>query len=266
MPRRRGECILRPVHPNAGLQAMYRRKLDRMVEEMARSYAHWIKAQYRAKPPEMAQDASPAAELQREIKKLGAQWEKRFEYAAPRLARWFATSVERRSMRALRNILREGGIAVDFVMTPGMRDVFTATVAENVSLIKSIASQYHTEIEGLVMRSAAAGRDLSFLANELQHRYGVTARRAKLIAKDQNNKATAVFTRVRQQEVGIEEAVWLHSHGGNEPRPTHLANSGKRYKIAEGWHDPDPKVNRKIWPGELINCKCVSRSVVRGLS
>lgn len=256
--------VLRPVHPNAGLQAMYRRKLDRLVEEMARSYAHWIRARYRDNPPEMAMDATPAKELQREIAKLGVQWEKRFEMAAPRLARWFATAVERRSMRTLKAILKEGGIAVDLVMTKGMRDVFAATVAENVSLIKSIASQYHTEVEGLVMRSVSAGRDLSFLSKELSHRFGVTARRAKLIAKDQNNKATAVFTRVRQQEAGIEEAVWLHSHGGNEPRPTHVANSGKKYKISEGWLDP--AVGRHIWPGTEINCRCVSKPVVKGFS
>lgn len=258
--------VLRPVHPNAGIQAMYRRKMDVLVREMSRSYEHWLRAQYRSRPPVMAQDASPAVELQREIARLGVQWQKRFNEAAPRLARWFGLSVEKQSRRALINILKEGGIAVDFVMTPGMRDVFAATVAENVSLIKSIASQYHTEVEGLVMRSATAGRDLSYLSDELQRRYGITARRAKLIAKDQNNKTTAVFTRVRQQEVGIEEAVWLHSHGGNEPRPTHLKNSGNRYKISEGWFDPDPKVRRHIWPGELINCRCVPKPVVKGFS
>lgn len=263
---RKRDRVLRPIHPNSGIQAMYRQRLGRLIDDMSRSYEHWLRAQYRSKPPVMAQDASPAVELQREISKLGVQWQKRFAYAAPRLARWFATAVERRSMRTLKAILKEGGIAVDFVMTKGMRDVFAATVAENVSLIKSIASQYHTEVEGLVMRSVAAGGDLSFLSKELSHRFGVTARRAKLIAKDQNNKATAVFTRVRQQEAGIEEAVWLHSHGGNEPRPTHLANSGKRYKIAEGWFDPDPKVRRHIWPGELINCRCVPKPVVKGFS
>jgi uncharacterized protein with gpF-like domain len=243
---RKRDRVLRPVHPNSGIQALYRQRISRLVDEMSRSYEHWLRAQYRSRPPVMAQDASPAVELQREIAKLGIQWKKRFEYAAPRLARWFATAVERRSMRSLKAILKEGGLSVDFVMTKGMRDVFAATVSENVSLIKSIGSQYHTEVEGLVMRSASVGGDLSFLTKELKHRYGITERRAKLIARDQNSKATAVFTRVRQQEVGITQAVWLHSGGGNHPRPTHVANSGKRYNIAEGWHDPDPKVNRRI--------------------
>jgi uncharacterized protein with gpF-like domain len=94
----------------------------------------------------------------------------------------------------------------------------------------------------------------------------VTKRRAALIARDQNNKATAVFVRVRQKQAGIKKAMWLHSHGGKEPRKTHLANDGKLYDPQKGWFDPDPKVRRRIWPGELINCRCVSRSVVEGFS
>ena len=221
---------------------------------MTRSYARWIIAQYRKNPPKLAQDAVPARELEREVRDLGKQWNKRFAEAAPRLARWFLQNAEDRSRKRLMKILRDGGFTVQFKMTPAMRDVAAAAVAENVSLIKSIGEQYHSQVEQLVMRSVTTGRDLSTLERELQARFGVTKRRAALIARDQNNKATAVFTRVRQEEAGIEQAIWLHSHGGKEPRPTHLENSGKSYKISEGWFDPDPKVRRFIHPGELINC------------
>lgn len=144
-----------------------------------------------------------------------------------------------------------------------MRDALEATVAENVSLIKSIGSQYLTAIEGHVMRSVTTGRDLAPLARRLELQYGVTRRRAALIARDQNNKATAVITRERQNELGIK-AIWLHSAGGKEPRPTHVANSGKVYDPKEGWFDPD--VGEHIWPGTLINCRCVSKSVIPGLT
>jgi uncharacterized protein with gpF-like domain len=74
------------------------------------------------------------------------------------------------------------------------------------------------------------------------------------------------MTRARQEEVGITKAVWLHSHGGKTPRKTHWANNGKPYDPAKGWFDPDPKVRKYIWPGTEINCRCVSRSVVKGFS
>lgn len=221
---------------------------------------------WRTRFEDLPLQALPAQDLTAELERLRIRWAAKIEETAPKLAEWFSKSVESRSTDGMRKILRDGGMTVRFQMTPAMRDVSAATVHENVSLIRSIGSQYHSEIEGLVMRSVTAGRDLGPLTAELEQRFGVTHRRASLIARDQNNKATAVFGRVRQQEAGITEAVWLHSHGGKEPRKTHLANSGKVYKIAEGWHDPDPKVNRRIWPGELINCRCVPKPIVKGFS
>lgn len=264
--RTSNERHLKPVHPNVGISAALRRFLLDMIEEMANSYVYWLRARYREHPPRLAQDVSPAKKLEMELRKLGMRWRRRFNKAAPKLAAWFAQAVEERSSAAMRRILRDHGITVRFVMTPAMRDILDATVGESVALIKSIPQQYHTEIEGLVMRSVKAGRRLDVLTRELQKRYGVTRKRAILIARDQNNKATAAFTRARQIEMGIEEAIWLHSHGGKEPRKTHLANSGRRYDVRGGWYDPDPRVRRNIFPGELINCRCVSRPVVKGFT
>jgi SPP1 gp7 family putative phage head morphogenesis protein len=263
---RPGEKVLPPVNPSVGLRAEYRRRLEALISAMAKSYARFLISAYRANPPRLAQDATPAVELKRAVDDLAGQWRKNFDQAAPRLARWFAQSTERRSSAMLTRILKDGGFTVQFKMTPVMRDVLDATIEENVGLIRSIPEQFHTQVQGMVMRSVTAGRDLHQLSKDLQERFGVTERRAALIARDQNQKATAAFTRVRQEDLGIDEAIWQHSHGGKEPRRTHLANDGKRYKPSEGWHDPDPKVNRRIWPGELINCRCVSRSVIKGFS
>lgn len=252
------DIILRPVHPNCGIEAAYRRRLRRLIEEMNDSFLYWIKAAYRAHPPAtatMAMDESSAAsQLRIAINKLTRQWKRNFDEAANELAKYFALAAHKRSDAVLRQILRKGGFSVRFKMTPAMKDVMKATIAEQVGLIKSIPQQYLVNVQGAVMRSVAAGRDLAPLAKEIEKQYGVTRRRAALIARDQNNKATASMTRVRQVELGIKEAVWLHSHGGRVPRPTHLANDGKRYDTSKGWFDPDPKVRRFIFPGELINC------------
>jgi uncharacterized protein with gpF-like domain len=263
---RAGEKALRAVQANAGIGAAYRRKLCAFIDAMARSYAYWIKAQYRAEPPRLAQDATPAAELQRELRKLGKRWQERIDDAAPALAKWFLTSSANRSDAVLRGILRQGGWSVKFKMTPGVRDVIDAIVGENVSLIKSIPQQFHTEVEGLVMRSVKAGGDLQQLTGDLQKRFGVTRRRAEIIAHDQNRKATSAMMKVRQTDLGIEDGIWLHSHAGKAPRKTHLANHGKRFNIRDGWFDPDPKVRKRIWPGELIECKCSWKPVVKGFS
>ncbi len=256
--------VLPPVRPNAGSAIKFRDSLYCLIDEMTRSVEHFLKAQYKRKPPAMASDETPSQALQKEVRKLVRRWQKNFDDAAPKLARYYSQKAERRSAKQLQRTLKEAGFTVRFKMTKKMRDVMDATIAEQVGLIRSIPQKYLGEVEGMVMRSVQQGRDLSQLSQDLQKQYGVTKRRAALIARDQNNKATASMTRVRHQELGIEKAVWLHSHGGKVPRPTHLANNGNEYIIAEGWFDPDEGKN--IWPGELINCRCVSKPVVEGFS
>jgi|WetSurMetagenome_2_1015567.scaffolds.fasta_scaffold00813_16 SPP1 gp7 family putative phage head morphogenesis protein len=260
------KITLRAVRANAGIAAAYQRKILALVDDMARSYAWFLRAQYRADPPVLAQDASPAAALLRALNGLFRRWEKNFEEAAPKLADWFAQSTWRRTDAALKKILRDGGYSVKFQITPAMRDVMDATVAENVGLIKSIPAEFHTKVEGMVMRSVTAGRDLQSLTRDLQKTFGITRRRAEFIAHDQNSKATTSLRRAREISIGITEGVWLHSHAGKVPRPTHLKNNGKTFNLETGWHDPDPKVDANIMPGELPRCRCTWRPVVKGFS
>ena len=206
---------------------------------------------------------TPASGLKVAMEKVAARWQANFEAAAPRLAEYFATEMAKRSDANLKAILRDGGFSVKMQFTPAMRDVMDAAIAENVALIKSIPARYLTNVQGLVYRSAQEGRDLGTMAKELQKQFGVTKRRAATISRDQNNKLTATFTRVRQQELGITQAIWQHSGGGKTQRRSHVAQSGKPYDISTGWWDPDEK--KYIWPGTLINCRCVSRSILPGL-
>lgn len=228
---------------------------------MQRSLVYWITAKYRANEPEMAQDASPAVALRETMRKLSGYWQKRFNDAAPELAKYFAENAFKRADGSLQAMLKKAGFTVEFKMTREANDVYQASLAENVGLIKSIASEHLTQVEGLVMRSVSAGRDLAGLSAELHERFGVTKRRAAFIAFDQNQKATASITRVRQQSLGCTEAVWLHSHGGKEPRKSHQAADGKRYLIAKGMEID----GEFILPGQLPRCRCVSRSIIPGL-
>jgi uncharacterized protein with gpF-like domain len=251
------------VRPNAGIQAAYQRALDAEIRAMHKDVLARLKTLYAAQRPRIAQDASPAEALQAEITALGRQWLNRFEHLAPWLARHFATKAADRSDRAMMGALRRGGFSVRMQMTPAQTDALDAIVAENVALIRSIPAQYFTQIEGMVMRSVTTGRDLKTLTDDLVRQYGVTRRRAAFISLDQNNKATASMVAIRQKSLGLK-ATWLHSAGGKVPRPTHVANSGKEYDPIKGWWDP--AVKRFIWPGTEPACRCVSRTVVPGLT
>ena len=254
----------RAVHANRGVEAKYRKTLQRLIAEMHGSVEYWLTAGYRQNPPrvaalvEQAQDASPAQRIRKILDDLAKRWIARFDEMAPKIAEAYLQGAFKASDSAFRQALKEAGWAVDFKMTPAVRDAFNASLEENVGLIKSIPEKYLQQVEGVVMRSYSAGRDLATMVKELKQLYPAASHRAELIARDQSNKANAVVNRARQMELGITEAIWMHSHAGKNPRPDHVAANGKRYKIAEGCLIS----GEHIQPGEEINCRCTSRAVL----
>ena len=251
------------VRGNAGVHAWYRQKLEKAVADMHQSFLHWLTAEYKAVGlAHDAADGGATRSLQDVLHVRGRQWQKTFDKLADSLSKRLAERVLLHSDTALASGLQAQGFMVKFTMSPAMKNAYQAVIGEQVGLIKSIASQHLTEVEGLVMRSVARGRDLGSLTAELKKRYGITQRRAAFIARDQSNKATTTLQAARQQDIGIAEGDWRHSHGGKHPRPEHLAADGKRFKLAEGmWM---PKEGRHVMPGEDPNCRCGWTPVLPG--
>lgn len=256
--------LLPDVRPNAGIEAWYRRALDKAVSEMHDSLVYWLSAQYTAAG--LAQDAAdggssnPALIMRGSLRALSKRWQAVFDKLADTWSKRLADKVLRQSDGTLGPAVKAEGFAVKFTMTDPMREAYQAVIGENVALIKSIASQHLTEVEGMVMRSVARGRDLGTLTKELKARYGITKRRAALIAKTQNNQATAVMTAARQKDLGITEGIWRHSHAGKMPRPSHLKANGERFEIAKGMYLD----GKWTLPGTEINCRCTWSPVIPG--
>lgn len=231
-----------------------------MVKELNDSVTYWVKADYNKSG--LAQDASPVEVLQSAFRKLAKRWTKRFDDMADKLAAKFGDAALVNADVSLSTAFKDIGVTVQFKMTEPMNNALQAVIAENVNLIKSIPEQYLTQVEALVMQSAGRGRDLGYLADELQKRYGITKRRAALIARDQNNKATSVMQAARQTSLGITEGIWHHSHAGKVPRPSHVRANGTKFDLSKGllldgeW----------LLPGEAINCRCTWSAVIPGLN
>lgn len=229
---------------------------------MQKSVVYWLTANYKASGAAVAMDASPAVFMRDAMKKLAKRWTKSFDDIAQKLSARFAGDAMKNSDVSLYNALETAGFTVEFKMTSQMNNALQATITENVGLIRSIPEKYFTEVEGLVMRSVSRGRDLSYLTDELQKRYGITRRRAALIARDQNNKATSVMQAARQQSLGITKGIWRHSHAGKEPRPSHVKADGKEFDLSKGMYLD----SKWVMPGEEINCRCTWSPVIPGLS
>ena len=256
------------VHANVGVQMAYQRKLQRLIAQMAASVQWWLKATYRAHPPlhtdHMAQDAPSAMlALRATLDRLTRHWQGRFDELAPEIARIFATTSTATAQRAMMDAFKRAGFTVSFKPTARAMEGLRAVIGENVSLIRSIPEQYLKDVEGQVWRSVAAGGDLQALTNGLTSKYGIAQRRAETIARDQNNKATAVVENIRRQELGIKQAIWQHSGAGKEPRPEHV--KAGRDKLVFDLDKGAYLEGKWVLPGQEINCRCTSRSIIPGI-
>ncbi len=253
---------LKPSRPNLGNEARYYGELATLIDAMAKSVTYWLSAAYKANPPAMAMDATPATVLRAAMAKLGRRWVREFDELALKLAEKFADDTAKYTDATMRSELKRAGFAIPFKQTADMRDALSSVVGENVALIKSIPAKYLADVEGDVMRSVAGGRDVRALQTALLERYDLSKKRAAFIARDQNNKATAVMTKARRLSLGITQAEWVHSGGGVHPRQSHVraGQQKKRYNIAEGCEID----GEFIMPGELPNCRCTSRAIIPG--
>lgn len=248
--KNKDQDTLNPVQPNAGIAAEYNKYLNRLIDAMHKSVAYWVRAAYKKDDP-----VNP---LVKTLKDLGKRWASKFADVAPSVAENFVNKAVKNVERNLGNQLKKRDFVIDWQMSEVERTALQASIAENVSLIKSIPSQYLSQVEGSVMRCAARGGDLKTLSEELHTRYGITRNRAALIARDQNAKANAVMARARTLDIGFTEGVWHHSHAGREPRASHVAFDGKKFDIAKGALID----GEYIQPGQLIGCRCFFTVVI----
>lgn len=147
------------------------------------------------------------------------------------------------------------------LIPPGMGEALTAALQENIDLIKSIPEQYMNQISGSVMRAITAGGDQEQLVKSLKKYQGITERRAENIAADQTRKAFNLVNRERMRKTGIKKFQWIHSAGGQTPRPLHIQLSGEIFDID---NPPiiDDKTGEKGYPGQLPNCRCTMAAVI----
>jgi uncharacterized protein with gpF-like domain len=258
---------LKPVRANAGLRQRYQKQLLALIDDMSASIIYWLQAQYREAPPVTAMDATPSQEMKKRFDDLRRRWLKRFDKAGPKIAKAYLKSQQQATDRVMQQALRDIGFTVKFKMTEGVRDAFNASLSENVGLIRNLADQQLSQVQGAFSRAYAQGKGLDVMVADLMRIGGVTRRRAANIALDQSNKANAVVERARRLEMGIEEAEWRHSGAGKHPRVEHQRATGRVYKVREGCPIKNEKGQVEfINPGEKPFCRCISISRIPGLS
>lgn len=259
-----------PLNYNVALQDKYAKELVSLVKQMTqqtmrdikRLYGHADLKEYFATDA-MAMDVTPAGQAKMLTNQLTAKFNDLFGRKAPDLAKRMVNNADKASASATHASFKQlsGGLGIKTnILTEELHQVISASVAENVGLIKSIAQKYLGDVQGAVMRSITNGSGLESLQPALEKYEGMTVRRARNIAYDQTRKAYNNINKGRMQKAGVKKFEWLHTGGSQHPREMHIALSGQVFSFDE-LPVIDDDGTRGI-PGQAINCRCRMLPVV----
>jgi SPP1 gp7 family putative phage head morphogenesis protein len=145
-----------------------------------------------------------------------------------------------------------------------LNDYVQASVVDNTRLITSIPEQYLTQVESIVLTNVRAGGRPSAIAKSLQQQFGITERRAKMIARDQTAKVNGDLNRMRQMSAGFPYFEWMDSDDERvRDRHRYLTDHVTAYgRGIYRWDNP-PLSDKgvPIIPGIDYQCRCVARPV-----
>lgn len=256
-----------PLNPNAANEARYYAAMRKMVLQMSSQVTSELKMLFKEDHAKeyFAQDATISSQARILMNALIARFTQVFNLGAKVIAPVMVGQVDDSSAAALKASLKQlsGGLTLETdILTGELNDILSATVTENVALIRSIGSEYLTQVQAAVMRSITTGNGLQDLVPFLKQHEGISLRRARIIARDQTRKAFSNINFARMDKIGVKEYEWLHSAGGQKPRPLHIRMSGNVYRIDK---PPiiDEKTDQRGKPGDLINCRCRAIPIIK---
>lgn len=248
------QITLNSIAPSATVTKWYREQMIGMMDEMRAEIIRDVVRPYRS---DIAMDGV-LDWIGHVMDALISRWQDRLEKLSHEIADALVGKSKAQYDRRLHNELRRRGFTVNFKHTKFVEDQAQIALGENVALIKSIGNEYLDKVNSAVWRSVKGGYDLESLVSQLKQIDGVTDRRAKNIAKDQVAKINQAFEMARAEELGITDAIWVHSSAGKTFRHDHVKANGTRYKIKEGCYIS----GEFIQPAFKINCRCRAKLVI----
>lgn len=135
--------------------------------------------------------------------------------------------------------------------------------SENMQLwVKDFTEKEITELRGKIKESTFAGNRYGAAIRAIEDSYGVTARKAKFLARQETMLMMTKLKQTRYQSAGVEFYRWGCVSGTalHPVRPLHKKNKDKVFR----WDNPptvDEQGNHKN-PGQDYNCRCFARPLV----
>ena len=218
----------------------------------------------------VAMDASISSQSRMLMNKLIDKWQKRFNVFGNDFAKKMIGTVDKQASNDLKRSTDKlsGGLNIKTdALSERTNDIIVAGTDESASLIKSIATDYTTEVKEALSRSISTNTGSFTSLKEsingmLQGKYKTYKNKAKNTALDQTKKTYGNISASRMMDVGLDEYIWRKSGGAQQPNQYHAHKlDGNTYKLS----DPpiiDQKTGTRGKPSDWYGCGCYMEPVI----
>lgn len=261
----RKATTLKAITPSGALARDYERKLRKLMQKLNTSVSHWAIARMNA-----TQNKNTAKQLTFELNALLKEWEGKIADYAKSTARKITAQTASYVNTNLREQLRAQGAAdadrIIGVKTPETTQALSRAYERNLALIQSIPNDIITRYRQSFL-GAIGDFDAARMRALAEQIGGVSARRARLIARDQIAKACGDYQQQKARAIGFTHYMWLTSRDERVSRGEggHRALEGRIYEYATPSAIID-SYGTKGHPSQRVNCRCTAVSVMPSLS
>lgn len=126
--------------------------------------------------------------------------------------------------------------------------------------IKNWTEDRIKKMRSVVGQMAIDGKSTNAIADYLKNEFGVSARHAKFLARNETAIATTSYLAAKYKSEGITEFKWYTNIDGRE-RPLHRELNGKVFRFD---NPPiiDERTGEKGLPAQTYNCRCTFAPVI----
>ena len=242
---------LKPIKSPRAIERDFLKRLKRLSTDINKSVLYWANAR-----ANKAIDKNISTQLTFEFNALLKEWEQKTKDISKILAKKMARQVK----NYVDSNLKSQDKAFHFkTLSRLSQNALNAIYNRNLALIESIPQEIINRYRNAFLNSVN-NYDREQMLKLARQYQGISNRRAKMIARDQTQKAVSDFTQARSRQLGFTHYKWVTSRDERvSEEHKHLDGRIYAYDNPTAIIDKYGNVGN---PSQRVNCRCVCVSVI----
>lgn len=149
----------------------------------------------------------------------------------------------------------------ELAATEGMKATTNALKLQTAEWVKKLRDETLDEYTANTLRAMSLGNGLDGILDQYDGLVEKRRNHAKMVARNQINNYNSISTKIRAQNLGITQAIWVASMD-ERTRPSHAQRDGKVFDLDKGLYSSID--GKHLLTGVDYGCRCTARYLIPG--